>query len=315
MATPTQPGKQMSSRLLTMKFMQRAANSPSSDNPSSASGPPSKKQRLSNGSSYSSSPSNTPVKPTSKSRHQDRQAVQAALVEEERRRQHALEKAAADAGESRWVLSFQEDTQSTAKDGNGGNAGLQIIRKSYAEIDLEQRAVDESFHSTKSGGDDHPKAHDSKIDLDRDAVEGASSLDLGDMVGRRSFGRFNQSIERRQDPKYESSSNSEAPSDSFSASEDSENEETRTQSHAERKASNKHSKAVPPMHAEDRRNKNISLNRLSTISGGGGSDPRKNNVECFKCGQKGHRAKHCHQPNRTKGRGNNGPGFRGRERG
>ncbi|RAO68581.1 uncharacterized protein BHQ10_004593 [Talaromyces amestolkiae] len=93
---PTTPGKAktMSSRLLTMKFMQRAA---ASSNPAPVEDPetPSpKRQRL----------STEPGTPRTTS---DLDAVNAALAAEEQRRADAIARQAAEAGESNWVLNFE----------------------------------------------------------------------------------------------------------------------------------------------------------------------------------------------------------------
>ncbi|KAL6234880.1 hypothetical protein BDW75DRAFT_155831 [Aspergillus navahoensis] len=92
--------KNMSSRLLTMKFMQRAAASAATKEAAqSASGSGStdstpKKRRVSavDGSPAASS--------------SDMEAISAALAEEEDRRREAISRQAAEAGETEWVLEF-----------------------------------------------------------------------------------------------------------------------------------------------------------------------------------------------------------------
>ncbi|KAL4882224.1 hypothetical protein BJY04DRAFT_50369 [Aspergillus karnatakaensis] len=96
----SKPDKNMSSRLLTMKFMQRAAASAAtkeSSQPASNSGTkesPPKKRRVSEG-------PNEPATPSS-----DLEAISAALAEEESRRKDAVARQAAEAGETEWVLDF-----------------------------------------------------------------------------------------------------------------------------------------------------------------------------------------------------------------
>src|ERR1700761_3958345 len=119
MAQPNKPGKTMSSRLLTMKFMQRAAASPSSS-PSTPPEPQSKRQRLSNG-SYNTTPSSAP--------RTDAQAVEEALAEEERKRTAALEREAADRGESKWYLSFKEAPKQETL------SPLRIVSAGYSTLD------------------------------------------------------------------------------------------------------------------------------------------------------------------------------------
>lgn len=60
--------------------------------------------------------------------------------------------------------------------------------------------------------------------------------------------------------------------------------------------------------AEKRRSKEVNLNRLSSISGGGGPGGVGNgrdmsNMECFRCGEKGHAKKDCPGTLRKRDRG------------
>ncbi|KAL4923367.1 uncharacterized protein BDV17DRAFT_245293 [Aspergillus undulatus] len=90
----------MSSRLLTMKFMQRAAASaaskenaqPTSASESKESTP--KKRRV-------SGVDDSPTTPSS-----DLEAISAALAQEEEKRRYAISRQAAEAGETEWVLDF-----------------------------------------------------------------------------------------------------------------------------------------------------------------------------------------------------------------
>ncbi|KAL4978931.1 hypothetical protein BDW66DRAFT_6044 [Aspergillus desertorum] len=97
---PPKPGKNMSSRLLTMKFMQRAAASAATKEAAkSASGSETtdfapKKRRV-------SAADGSPATPSS-----DMEAISAALAEEEGRRREAISRQAAEAGETEWVLDF-----------------------------------------------------------------------------------------------------------------------------------------------------------------------------------------------------------------
>lgn len=154
MAQPNKQGKTMSSRLLTMKFMQRSAASPASS-PSTPSEPPSKRQRLSNG-SHVSTPSSTP--------RSDVQAVEEALAAEEQRRTEALEREAADRGETKWYFSFKEQ-QTTVQE-----SPLRIVSAGFSMLDATRPTVD-GF---------------SEEDVD---------VDISTAKGRRSFGKFNRSLE------------------------------------------------------------------------------------------------------------------------
>ncbi|OJD09447.1 hypothetical protein ACJ73_10307, partial [Blastomyces percursus] len=137
MPTPKSP-KTMSSRLLTMKFMQRAAaasassipsthtntHTPSTPTPSqlqqqpydtlNASTPSPKRQKTS---SHSKSTSSTPA-----TGNTDLEAISAAIRAEEEKRAAAIARQAAEAGEEEWVIeyppgTFPEPPPQTAMDG------------------------------------------------------------------------------------------------------------------------------------------------------------------------------------------------------
>ncbi|KAJ5197649.1 hypothetical protein N7449_008128 [Penicillium cf. viridicatum] len=94
------PEKTMSSNLLTMKFMRRAAAAKETQSPYSDASPHnSKRPRLS---TEAESP-----------RTSDMDAIAAALAAEEEKRQQAVARAAAEAGETHWVLDVPATPQST----------------------------------------------------------------------------------------------------------------------------------------------------------------------------------------------------------
>ncbi|KAB8264584.1 hypothetical protein BDV32DRAFT_74009 [Aspergillus pseudonomiae] len=105
-ATGSKPEKTMSSRLLTMKFMQRSAATAAakeSSQPPSTEGsntPTPKRQRFAPG-EQSYSPAATPSK--------DLEAISAALAAEEEKRREAIARQAAESGETEWVIDFAED--------------------------------------------------------------------------------------------------------------------------------------------------------------------------------------------------------------
>ncbi|KAF7593447.1 hypothetical protein BBP40_011453 [Aspergillus hancockii] len=102
-ASGSKPEKTMSSRLLTMKFMQRAAHTAAAKDasqPASAedtNSPTPKRQRYAPG-EQSKSPAATPSK--------DLEAISAALAAEEEKRREAIARQAAESGETEWVLDF-----------------------------------------------------------------------------------------------------------------------------------------------------------------------------------------------------------------
>jgi hypothetical protein len=154
-SSPSHAPKSMSSRLLTMKFMQRAAAASSPTSPSSPDEPSSKRRRT----DTNSSPSRINVDALA-----DRTAVQAALASEEAKRQAALEKQAAEAGDTRWVLSFEDQKLLAAS----SPLTLRIVQAGFANLDSSP----------------------SEIRIAEDDLE-----DKPVMVGRRSFGRFNKVLE------------------------------------------------------------------------------------------------------------------------
>jgi hypothetical protein len=103
--------------------MQRSAAKPTNtpSTPSTPAGPPSKRQRLSTGSSF----------PTTTS--SDYEAVRAALAAEELKRAQAIERQAAEAGETRWVLSFRDPEESG--EGKGRELALKVVSAGFAVID------------------------------------------------------------------------------------------------------------------------------------------------------------------------------------
>jgi hypothetical protein len=98
----------------------------------------------------------------------DQRAIQAALAVEEAKRQIALERQAAEAGDTRWVLNFKEDTKTSHFQ---NKAALRIVETCFAAID---HALPEQITTTCS----------EDLVSDRPLI-----------VGRRSFGKFNRALE------------------------------------------------------------------------------------------------------------------------
>ncbi|MCJ1473567.1 hypothetical protein MMC13_002218 [Lambiella insularis] len=247
--------------------MQRAAASSSS--PSTPSLPSAKRQKL-----------NDPTH-TSPS---DAQAIQEALAAEEAKRTAALDRQRAEAGETKWVFSYQKEAID--------EDALKVVKAGYAEVDSQAMV---------NGQETQPWQEV--------------------MVGRRSFGKFNRALEKRLDPFAESSS-SDGDSNSedsgvdankagkVGGTDDGGNDpsgmevliqgprsEAAERAKLERKVQRKESKAAAARLAEKRKSKEVKLNRLSSISGGGGSGAAGKlgsaNMECYVCGQKGHGKKDC----------------------
>jgi len=121
MASAEKSGKIMSSRLAGMKFMQRAAAS----SPAGGSGErSSKRQRMSGGGALDVDRDNA-------------QAIDAARMAEEAKRIELLDRQAADAGETKWVL----DTPGVTNKGfmTIVNAGYGIIDAHARDQDVDER--------------------------------------------------------------------------------------------------------------------------------------------------------------------------------
>lgn len=115
----TAPAKALSSRLLTMKFMQRAAASPTTPTtPSTPDEPSAKRRRI----------DSTPSKHFDVHAIADQSRIQQALAEEEAKRQTALDRQAIEAGDSRWELNFVHKDQ-------GARPSLQVIKAGFAALD------------------------------------------------------------------------------------------------------------------------------------------------------------------------------------
>jgi hypothetical protein len=156
-STPGSAPKSMSSRLLTMKFMQRAAaSSPTTPPPSMLNEPLPKRQK-----NNSDSPSRPSFDVNALA---DQRAIQAAVAEEEAKRQAALERAAAEAGDTRWILSFEDQRPSEPP-----NAALRVVQTGYANLDAPSNI----------------KSVEEDTELEDKPV----------IVGRRSFGKFNRVLE------------------------------------------------------------------------------------------------------------------------
>jgi hypothetical protein len=94
----------------------------------------------------------------------DQRAIQAAMASEEAKREAALERAAAEAGDTRWVLSFEDQKQVQAAPA----LALRVVQTGFANLDYAP----------------------SRIQYMEEEEE-----DKPVMVGRRSFGKFNRVLE------------------------------------------------------------------------------------------------------------------------
>ena len=157
-SSPAKTPKTMSSKLLTMKFMQRAAASSPISAPSTPDQPSPKRQRI----------GDSPTPNLGVDSLADQRAVQAALAAEETKRQIALERQAADAGDTHWVLTFKPDLKTPQIE---GKTAIRVVETGFAAID---HALPGKITSTDGEG----------LNSDRPLI-----------VGRRSFGKFNRTVQ------------------------------------------------------------------------------------------------------------------------
>ncbi|KAI1078418.1 hypothetical protein F5B20DRAFT_582338 [Whalleya microplaca] len=284
MASPTPP-KTMSSRLLGMKFMQRVAASPSpSPTTPKADEHSSKRRKL----SRENSDSLVQV---------DQAAIQAAVAEEERKRQGALARRAAELGDSRWVLDMPEMGKTAS---HQVQAPLNVIQVGFAQIDASGAAGLDS-EST-------------------DAYQGPIPP----------FRRYNMDKKQAGVPKGNKSDSDESGSDSDSDSKSSSDEfgsgrqlygqgpERRSDSSRTALQDKKNAERIKAMQfAEKRRKKEVKLNHtkassasapkqlsissgggLSSISSGGNSSRQPMDFTCHRCGKPGHKAVDCKNQNK-----------------
>jgi hypothetical protein len=231
--------------------MQRAAASSPSSAPSTPEGPPSKRQRLSYGSNGS------PATPSS-----DLRAVQAALAEEELKRNLAVERQAAEAGETRWVLSVREPERAVP--------ALRVVQASFADIDaatagddIEEGEYDEDSHAEKR-------------------VAGRMSFGKVSLTYRHEIEHavcrspLSKSYRGPQVTKKEESDDSDDSESEVSEDDDDDDpttamikqarREATAKARAERKAKKRVELAELQRFASDRRQKAVNLNKLTTIS-------------------------------------------------
>jgi hypothetical protein len=152
--------KPMSSRLLTMKFMQRGAASSSPTSPAPTPEEPFPKRRKKN--------NDSPITPKVKfDEETNRRTLEEAEKAEEARREAALERLGVAAGDTRWHITYPDQLK-TLEDSQ--TLALRVVETGYASLDIPIQV------NSEDGG---------RTAFDEQPV----------MVGRRSFGKFNQALE------------------------------------------------------------------------------------------------------------------------
>ncbi|KAI2637373.1 hypothetical protein GGS21DRAFT_489150 [Xylaria nigripes] len=290
MAPPGTP-KTMSSRLLTMKFMQRAAasnSSPSSAPSTPASSDSHKRRKISH--------DTTPQQNVDTFVNQV--AVRAAIAEEEKKVENAKLKRAEELGDAHWVLDISQQPQL-----HMAQTPMKVVHVGFGQIDSmgdmesEDESADASHYGTpairrynmdkkkatdkkKESKKDHNSSSESSSGSNSDASFSSSSSDDDDdgTSGRQSFGSHSQSS-------------------------------STTQSVSQKPHSGKRSKdkLKAMQFAEKRRKKELNLNSpkggITSISAGGGPSLQQSmNLTCFRCGRPGHKSVQCKRPDKRQAR-------------
>ncbi|KAH7037888.1 uncharacterized protein B0I36DRAFT_72492 [Microdochium trichocladiopsis] len=277
MATQTPP-KTMSSRLLTMKFMQRAATTPTTSSPST----PASEEQSAKRRKVAHKPEDDSIEAMV-----DHKAVQLALAEEERKRHEAVLRNAAAAGDARWVLNAPQHQSLAVK------PLLNVVQVGFAQIDSP---------NTKAGNDSDDSASES---------ETAVPFRRFNMEKKKIKKPITSDSESDSDSDSESDSDSDSDdSGDEPAGRTSYGQSSRDSSDPDRAAAAR--RAVKAMQgtrtaeqsraaqlAGKRRKKDVKLNSISSGGGGGlsrsGSTkrPQTSSVKCYKCGKPGHKATEC----------------------
>ncbi|KAI1816081.1 hypothetical protein GGS20DRAFT_269935 [Poronia punctata] len=277
MASPGTP-KTMSSRLLTMKFMQRAAAStPSSSAPSTptADDQSSKRRKV----EHNSAPQPEVDDLVNQA------AIKAAIAEEEKKVEAALLKRAEELGDAHWVLQMPDQTKSIAK------TPLKVVQVGFAQIDSSDAAddADPSHHSVpalRRYNMDKKKAGEKKTNSTSNEADSESESD--------SESDSDTSSSEATPARQSFGSNSRASSAAQSA----------TRKILKGKKSAEKLRAV--QFQEKRRKKEVNLNKggITSISAGGATPSFRQPVSltCYNCNQPGHKASECKKPRNQQGR-------------
>ncbi|KAF2437190.1 hypothetical protein EJ08DRAFT_16165 [Tothia fuscella] len=247
--------KPMSSRLAGMKFMARyvAGAGPSQKSePAIPEGPPNKRARYSSGYNQSS-----PATPSA-----DQLAINAAQAEVDERRSIAIDRQAAEAGETRWELSVRDVLPRAHQE-------LRVVHAGFAELDSGD--VDE--------GEEDDAGYRAKT-----------------VPGRMTFGKKPPTPKRARSDSSSEEEDDEDDGDSDDSNEDPADtlirqaqREAARRAREDRHAKKRAATAESDRLAEKRRKKDVNLNRVTSISNAGASPSGRSNnnqVKCFGCGGK-----------------------------
>lgn len=299
--TTTPLPKTMSSRLLTMKFMQRAAaSSPLAASPSTPDVPSPKRRKTESG----STPTKFDVNALA-----DQRAIEAAMASEEAKRQVALEKLANDAGDTRWVLNFEDQNTASTKN------AIRIEEWGFATLDHQAA---KTKHSKGRKHEENPEP-------------------APEVIGRKSFGKFNRVVEvclhlhfNQQSANNEQKLNNPDFSDSEASGDDEEDDDVKVEDDflddddptselirasrqeavervkAERKTKKRAEKSRSENMAKERKKREVSLNGITSLSGR--QEPPRDAMKCHNC-EGPHKKADCPHLNKRRynGVGDDGP--------
>ncbi|KAH7023434.1 hypothetical protein EDB80DRAFT_41389 [Ilyonectria destructans] len=259
----------VSSRLLTMKFMQRAAASASSTGSPDSDTHSAKKRRL--GESPSEGRINLNI---------DQATIKAALDDQEAKRLAALEKHVG--ADTHWVLN---NTWAGSKTTNTAKAPLNVVYVGYGDIDSSNESGDnEDVPANGRTSTSNFKSSKTKRSVTQNPADESDDSSDAD-----SDASDEPTPGRKRKPSSDSPHSQSARS--------------RSRSRSQPRQSLESAKAKE--FRERRKKKEVKLSKLTSISSGGGSQFSPSNAKsmtCYKCHQTGHKAVDCPTSGASRGR-------------
>ncbi|KAL7918891.1 hypothetical protein ACQKWADRAFT_302840 [Trichoderma austrokoningii] len=251
MASDTPKG--VSSRLLTMKFMQRAVASASSSSPQpDDSSQSSKKRKLKHSAATAAEERVSALI--------DQASIKAALEDQEAKRQAAL--AQHTASGAHWVLNTKLDKLNAS---TPSKPSLNVVYVGYGDIDSDN----------ESGGEDAPQSGRTSTRKPKEVESQKPNSEKGDASNDESSSDGEDTSRKRK----------ERHSDAADGS-----SRSRSQSRPRTRLNDESQRAKD--FREKRKKKEISLNKITSISSSGGASSSTSSA-CYICKQPGHKAAGC----------------------